>query len=1115
MSRVKIIGDRNGRIWPMVLRTAQESREAGRRLILYVPEQMTLQAERDLITGLNLPGLLEIQVISPRKLKLQVREQMGTGTKRILNEMGRAMAVHRVMTEKEGELRYYRSMTGLPGAVRRVGGALDELRESEIAPEELAEYAERAATGAERAKLGDLQVIWNGYRELTAEQFDEEKTAWTDTVNRLERSGMWDGTDLAVYGFDTVRPDLRELLCCICKRVNSVKVFLTMDREDAPDGRIFIQQRESADRLEAALAEAGFAAEEIWPRAERADCAEALKWLDRNLFALNPARWERETGDELTLYAGSTPWNEAAMIAATLHKWHAEGIPWSNMAVALPAGAEEDGMLRAGLKINGIPCVWQKKDRAAEHPVCRMLLSALSCLSNGYSTGRVITIARSGYCTLTAEEGLQIEEYAHAHGVDGRRWLRPFTAGQNAAETEVIRVRLIDPIEALRTELKEAKSAAASVEAVVHFLEAERVWNALQEEEENLLKHEMYREAVINRQIWKLVTDLLEQLWTLLGERRAAIGDLEHMLESALSTADLAALPDQESGVVIGEVGHLLAGRIDALILPKAQDGMLTAPESGWLTDPERRKLEEATGKTIGISREKGCLVRKYDFYRTLTLPLKKLMVSWSLRAEDGGALQPDGLIAQLKDLFPEIVIQGGVQGDEQRTEPVTPYAALDGLGSRLRDLKDGEDLPAQWKTALISLLHSERHGETVHQILAEMLPAEEKQRLEQETARRLFMTDTLSVSRLEQFASCPYRHFIDYGLRPVRQENFEFESNDAGTFFHTALERYMNRAGADPAWPDFTPEQVDGFMDAVCAELTEEWEDSPLRSDAVGEWTGEGYLRRVRRAAQVLTRFAANSDFRTIATEQVFGEAEGLPPIVMHLADGSKAVIRGKIDRIDTWENGEGVWLRIVDNKSREKKPDLAKMETGEQLQLMIYLKAAADSIPEARIAGAMFFPVTDQEVETAVDDPAKIEADRLSNSRMKGLVTAREDVLRAMDRDISPFSLDKVFNKDGSVGKNISWAMEEEKLRSLMDAAVEKAGELCGRMRGGEIRATPGEDPAGSACRWCEYGAICRAGFPDSRKPGMEITDLDAGGKNTLRESENERIIIPEKTP
>ena len=1116
MAGVRIIGDRSGRVWPLVLRAAQESRGAGRRLILYVPEQMTLQAERDLITGLELPGLLEIQVISPRKLKQQVRERMGTGVKRPLNEMGRAMAVHRVMTDKAEELGYYRNMTDLSGAVKRVGGALDELRESEITPEELAEYAAGAATGAERAKLGDLEMIWNGYQELISEKFDEEKTVWTDTVTRLERSGLWDGADLAVYGFDTVRPDLRELLCRIGGKVNSASVFLTMDGESAPDGRIFIQQQDSVRRLKAALADAGCAAEEIRPRGERPGCAEPLQWLDRNLFALNPAPYTRETGDAVTLYAGSTPWDETETIAATLRRWHAEGIPWSGMAIALPGGAANEGMLRAGLKINGIPCVWQEKDRAADHPVCRMLLSALGCL-DGYRTEQVITIARSGYCTLTEAEGLRLEEYARAHGVEDWRWKRPFTAGEDAAEAERLRVKLLEPIEKLHTELGKSRSAAASVEAIVRFLETEQVWEKLQEEEETLLGHGMYREAVINRQVWKLLTDLLEQLWTLLGDRRAVIRDLEHMLESALAGADLAALPEQESGVVIGEVGHLLAGKVDALILPRAQDGMLTAPESGWLTDRERQKLEEATGKTIGISRETGCLIRKYDFYRTLTLPLKKLMISWSLRTEDGGALQPDGLIIQLRELFPGVKTQGGMQEDAGRREPVTPYAALDGAGQVLSGLKNGEDrdIPAAWKTALISLLHSERHGETARQILAEMIPGEEARKLEQETARRLFMTDRLSVSRLEQFASCPYRHFIDYGLRPVKQENFEFESNDAGTFFHAALERYINRAGADPAWPDFTQEQVDGYMDAICAELTEEWQDSPLQDDAIGEWTGEGYLRRIRRAAQVLTRFAANSDFRTVATEQAFGEAEGLPPIVLNLADGSKAAIRGKIDRIDTWENGEGVWLRIVDNKSREKKPDPSRMAAGEQLQLMIYLKAAADSRPDARLAGAMYFPVTDQEVDTAVDDPEQIETDRLNTVRMKGLVTAREDVLRAMDRDIRPYSVDKVFNKDGSVSKGASWAMEEETLRGLMDAAVEKAGELCGRMRGGEIEASPGEDAVGSVCRYCEYHSICRAAAQKGRRRDEEITYRDIAGKNTLRESEKQGIMSEEKTP
>ena len=1117
MSRVKIVSGRNGLVWPQVLRAAEESRKARRRFILYVPEQYTLQAERDLITELNLPGLLEIQVISPRKLRQQVREQMGTGVKHPLNEMGRAMAIHRVMREKSEELRYYRDMTDLPGAVKRVGEALDELRESEITPEELEQYAADASTGAERAKLGDLKTIWDGYLELITEQFDDEKTVWTDTVTRLERSTLWDGADLAVYGFDTIRPDLRELLVCLCGKVNSASVFLMMDSENAPDGRIFTQQRESVQRLGTALEERGFLMEESSPKGKREGCAEPLAWLDRNLFALNPEPWTQELNDELTLYAGGTPWDETEMIAGTLRRWHGEGIPWSEMAVALPSGSSAAGMLRSGLKTHGIPFVWQQKERAADHPVCRMMLAALTCLSDGYRTENVVSIARSGYSVLTEEEGLLLEDYARGHGVDGKRWQRPFTAGNNAEEAEKLRLRLITPLEDLRKALKDARGAASSVEAIVDFLEAENVWNRLQEEEGNLLRHEMYREAVINRQVWKLVTDLLEQLWALLGTRRAAIRDLKHMLESALDTATLAALPEEESGVAVGEAGHLLAGKIEALILPQAQDGMLTAPESGWLPDSERRKLEEATGKTIGISREMGCLIRKYDFYRTLTLPRKKLMISWSLRAENGGALQPDGLIAQIRELYPGLREKGGIQEAEKRAEPVTPRAALGGLGAWLKDMQSGTvtDLPVNWRTALVALLHSGRYGQTARRMLADLLPAEETRKLETETARRIFMTDRLSVSRLEQFASCPYRHFIDYGLRPVKQEDFTFESSDAGTFFHAALDLYMKRAGTDERWPHFTPEQVEDSMDAICAELTAEWEDSPLREDAIGEWTGEGYLRRVHRAAQVLTRFAINSEFRTIATEQTFGGADGLPPIVMTLADGSQASIRGTIDRIDTWENGEGIWLRIVDNKSREKKLDPGRMETGEQLQLMIYLKAASDFMPRARLAGAMYFPVVDKEVDTAEDDPERIEADRLGTMRMKGLVTAREDVVRAMDRDISPYSVDKVFNKDGSVSKSASWAVDEETLRRLMEAAVGKAAELCSRMRDGEIEASPGEDSAGSVCRYCEYRSICRAGTKKKETPGPAVSYQDIAGKNTLRESEKQSIITEEKTP
>ena len=88
--------------------------------------------------------------------------------------------------------------------------------------------------------------------------------------------------------------------------------------------------------------------------------------------------------------------------------------------------------------------------------------------------------------------------------------------------------------------------------------------------------------------------------------------------------------------------------------------------------------------------------------------------------------------------------------------------------------------------------------------------------------------------------------------------ETFDFDSAEAGTFFHAALDRFMKTAGGEKEWPRLPDERVDGIMDSICAELTQEWEGGPLREDPLGIWQGEETLRRVHHAARVLTRFAS-----------------------------------------------------------------------------------------------------------------------------------------------------------------------------------------------------------------------------------------------------------------
>ncbi len=1094
MGKFRIIGGRNGRIWPEVLKTARAARDAGRPVIVYVPEQLTLQTERDLISGLALTGLLNMDVISPKKLRLQVRETAGGSRLRLLDDFGRTMAVQRAMTETSGELAYYRDMNTLPGAVSRVKEALGELLESDVTGEELARYARDNTSGAEQARLGDLARIWAAYDGLTAGRFEDEKTAWTDMVNRLEQHRMWEGAEILVYGFDSVRPDLRELLVHVAPQAGAVSVFLLMDQASVQDGAIYAEQRRSADRLEESLTEEGIHAEREWLQEDRPGQREALAWLDRCLFARDDWPWDSDPAEDITLFAGANPTEETRDIAKTLLAWHREGIAWNRMAVALPGGCGLDAALRARLKLSGIPFFCAEKTAAASHGVCRMLGGALACISDGYRTDTVLSMARSGFASLAEDEARQLENYALAHGIERNMWQAPFLRGEEAGEMEILRQKLVSPVEHLREELKNARNAAESVEAVVRFLEAEDCWQKLQAREEALLKQGMYREAVVDRQVWQMLMNILDQLWALLGDRRASIREMRHLLDTAMSSAEIAVLPEEENGVIIGEVGHMLSGEVDALILPGATEGILTVPESGWITDRERETLENATGSEIGLSRQQRSLIRRCDYYRTLTLPKRKLRLTRSLRDENGRVLPEDGLIGIIRRIFPKMEEEGSVL-DSGISRPETPLKAMEDAGGFLDALQAGENVSdedkAEWEKALVALLHSSRYGGAAGELLRTFRGEGGGQAILPETARRLFMTDQVSISRLERFAECPYKHFMDYGLRPVHSETFEFENTDAGTFFHAALDRYMRTGASEPGWPALDREETNRIMDDVIRELTAEWADGPLREDAIGVWQGENLTRRVRYAAWALTRFAANSDFRTIATEQSFGSPDSpVPPLILRMADGSSAAVRGTIDRIDMYENGEGLWLRVVDNKSSDKKPEPEKMETGEQLQLMIYLQAAAKAYPEARPAGAMFFPVQDKEINTDETDPEKLEDTRLSKVRMKGLVAAERDVVRAMDRDIAPFSVDQVFNKDGSVSKKADWAVDEETLQGLMNAAEEKAAELCDEIRAGRVEAAPRGDEKQSACTYCDYRTVCHARPEDTRQRNTGVT-------------------------
>ena len=200
-------------------------------------------------------------------------------------------------------------------------------------------------------------------------------------------------------------------------------------------------------------------------------------------------------------------------------------------------------------------------------------------------------------------------------------------------------------------------------------------------------------------------------------------------------------------------------------------------------------------------------LDEQFLVYMALTRASRGLRVSYSLADEEGRALVPSLLVSHLQELFPalreellaaepgeECAAEAGEGGgaevdDEVKAEKLLQYIAhprraLSHLAVQLsRWKKDGEIHPLWWD------VYNWYAGEEAWRRLAGHLLGglfydNREEPLVLETSRQLYGKKLRAgVSRLEKFRSCPFSHFISYGLRLRERQIYRLELPDIGRF--------------------------------------------------------------------------------------------------------------------------------------------------------------------------------------------------------------------------------------------------------------------------------------------------------------------------------------------
>lgn len=1087
-----------------------------------VPEQFTLQGERELLDRLNLEGFFTIGVLSPSRLGEKVLAAAGSDKRLPLSGPGRQMAVSQALERCGESLAYYRSSVLRQGFVQKVASLLTDMKQGGLTPEALESYAASAQESG--PKLRDIAAIFAAYEKVLEGRFSDGDDRMRYVAARLAQSGLLAGESVFVYGFDALPEGLTHLLASMAPLCERMTVALACDGESAPDGELYLPIRQSIGRFMARLEAQGLSPR-LRPLPDTPlNAAPAIRHLDRALFAHPPALLG-EPQESVFLSRHQSPFEEATWAARQILRLAEQGTDLERIALLYPDQNGYAFAVSAALRDADIPFYTDQKLPATSHGLIRYLLCALRAMAGGYRDEDMLGMLKSGYAPLSFEEACRLENYARAYGIRHSRWLGPFTKGDKAyaAVCEELRARLMEPLLKARPALVAARDAHASLEAVFGLLQSANVYETLKAEEEALLANGLQVRAGQNSQVWEAVLTILDQLHALQNGARVPLKHIANRLESGFSALSLASLPPAAHMLHVGTLGHYLSGEMEAAFLLGLNDGALARSTESLLTEGERAQAQAATGTFLGMTDESRAAFARLDLKRAMTLPSRLLFLSHAKTAPEGTALRPLSLLATLEKRILGELPQSPVPPGAL---PLTATQALAELSLRLRAFAEGggdRALSPLWQARLKDLLHNPDTARAAMGLLTALSATAQAQPLPPRQARALFGSDVLSVSRLEEFAQCPFKHFVQYGLRPQVLKEWKVEPMDTGTFYHAGLDGFAKLARHYAAFPHISDQEAEALADAAVCPLLDELMQGPMGDGAMSQATFERARQTLRRAAVTMTRHLAAGRFTLDRTEAAFGYPGGLPPIVLTLPDGSQVTLRGKIDRIDRYDATEATYLRVIDYKSSRQEMDAARTWWGLQLQLLLYLDICVASTPRALPAGAFYFYVADPLVESDTDLQAVVEGELRELLQLRGIALADVEVLRAMDEQEAPVVLPKMLDRQGQL-KATAKAVDLPQLQALLARAREMATALAQGIFSGQTEVSPVKTGGATACDYCQYRPIC--GFDPSSPeafyravPRMDMNALrqrlsgEGPEKEGLEALEAEAAFLPEE--
>ncbi len=1125
------------RIYEEIMQRAAE--EPGRNFLIIVPDQFTMQTQKDLVMRSDRDGILNIDVLSFGRLSHRILEEVGTKEMPVLDDTGKSLVLQKVAADLKEQLPAMGSLLHKQGYIHEVKSAISEFMQYGISTQDMDKLITSAQKrGALAMKLKDLKTLYRGFQDYIRDHFITTEETLDVLRRSLSKSKILKGSVVVFDGFTGFTPIQNRLIQELMRVCAETIVTVTIGVGEDPykmDGeqKLFHLSKKTVADLEKLAAEAEVErGEDLFVKGgpNRFAKAPALHYLEQNLFRY---QYEPYAGEqqEIHMFEALSPREEVHQTALHIrHLIREQGMSYRDIAVVIGDLEGYASYVETEFGQLEIPCFLDRTRGIVLNPMIEYIKSALQLYIKDFSYDTVFHFLRSGMADISREEIDELENYVIRTGARGyRTYSRLFTRrteelqgnaeGSEQAEEKTmerlnrIRQQFMDAVEILHMGSQE--KAGDYVSHLYDFLEQNQVQQKLLNYQQQFEKEGDLSRAREYAQIYRLVMDLLDQVYELLGEEEISRQEFADILEAGFGEITVGTIPQNVDRIVVGDMERTRLKQVKVLFFLGVNDGNIpkNASKGGIISDMDREFLIES-GTEMAPSPRQQMYIQRLYLYLNMTKPSEQLYLSYAKVNSEGKGIRPSYLIDTVRKLFPAM----SVEYPQNRSRLEQIEGRQEGaryLAEELREYVEGT-LPEEERQDFYLMYRAYEADAAGRDLLTRAAFRRYRESgLSRIVARALYGQQLEnSVSRLETYAACACRHFLQYGLSLQEREEFGFEASDMGTVYHAVLENFAGKlAESNLTWWDFTEDFAAKAVKESVEAYAATYGETVLYSSARNEYAITRMSRILTRTVLTLQKHLKQGSFQPDDYELSFRFAEDLDSIHVDLSEDEKMHLQGRIDRIDVSEDAEHVYVKVIDYKSGNRKFDLAALYYGLQLQLVVYMNAAMEmesrKHPDKEIvpAALLYYHIDDPTIETPVElTDEQINEQILAKLRMNGVVNSDPEVVERLDRYMQDKSvvIPVEKKKDGSFSARSGVLSREEMqlISSYVDAKIRSIGR---EILDGKIAANPYEKGNEEACTYCAYKKVC--GF-DGSIPGYEKRQLEDLDKQALMQRMQETV-------